>query len=73
MNTRFLIIAFTIYATIIAAVTMWTDRNMDYWVTYLKEEPTDVPYWVSFVVTFVLNGFILFLNTVAEVAKLFVE
>lgn len=28
-------------------IALWTDRNLDFYVTLIKGTPTDVPFWIS--------------------------
>jgi len=53
-----------------ALIAFWTDRNLDFWLTQLKGEEVDVPYWASFLVTFFGNAFILAANTIGEIGRL---
>ena len=36
---------------IIYLISLWTDRNLDFWFSYFKGVPVDVPQWLSFVAT----------------------
>lgn len=60
---------FSVFLTIIALFAMWTDRNLDFWVSYIKGEAVDVPYWLSLIVTIVGNGVIILANVIAEIAR----
>lgn len=53
-------------------LSLWTDRTLDFWMTYWKGETVDVPFWLSAVLTLVLNGIILTLNLVSEILRLVV-
>jgi len=64
-----LTLLFMIIMAINAVVALWTDRNLDFWVSHFKGEQTDIPYWLSFIVTMIGNGVILLANVVAEVAR----
>lgn len=57
------------YTAIVWLVSLWTDRNLDFWVSQIKGEVVDVPMWLSFIVTFIGNGFIIAANILAEIAK----
>jgi hypothetical protein len=50
-------------------VALWTERNLEFWVSYFKGSPVDVPYIVSFIITPVVN---IWANALSEVARLFV-
>lgn len=50
-------------------LSFWTDRNLDFWLTYFKGETVDCPFWLSFLA----SGFPpvgLFTNLVGEIARL---
>lgn len=64
---------FSIIIGMIVAISFWTDRTLDFWFTYFKGEPIDVPYWLSLVTTVLLNGIILAVNILSELARLFVS
>ena len=49
---------------------VWTDRNLDYWLTAMKGAPVDVPMWLSVALAIVLNGVALLLNVVGELLRL---
>lgn len=53
-------------------IAIWTDRNLEFWLSYLKGHPVDVPFWMSFIMTLVLNGVALALNVVGEILRLLV-
>lgn len=69
------VIFFTIWAVIVGMVTsviaLWTDRTLDYWLTYFKGAEVDVPYWMSWLVTLFLNGITLGVNLVSEIVRLY--
>lgn len=50
----------------------WTDRNMDYWLTYAKDKPTDCPFILSFGVS-VFAPVVVLLNIVGEIGRILVE
>lgn len=54
---------------VIVPLSFWTDRNLDFWLSQLKGETVDCPFWLSFIVScFAPVG--LFLNLIGEVARL---
>ncbi len=57
---------------LIPLATMWTDRNLEFWASRIKGEPVDIPYWLSLVVTVVLNVIALAGNSISEVLKYFI-
>lgn len=59
-----------IVPAIIWFISLWTDRNLEFWLTYFKGEQVDVPMWMSVVVTIVLNGIIFAANILTELYRL---
>ena len=65
-----ILVGLAVYLPISALVGLWTDRNLDFFLTLLKGEVVNVPYWLSFLVTLFLNAVIVGLNLIAEVVRL---
>jgi len=55
---------------VLYAVSCWTDRNLDFYISLAKGHAVDVPFWLSFLLTLVLNGAALALNVVGEIVRL---
>jgi hypothetical protein len=54
---------------VLVPLSFWTDRNLDFWLSQLKGETVDCPFWLSFIVScFAPATFIL--NIIGEVARL---
>jgi len=56
-------------------LSIWTDRNLDFWVSFVQGTETNVPFWKSAVIaiaTTLAFGASLALNVVGEVLRLFV-
>lgn len=53
-------------------VALWTDRTLDFWLTYFKGASTDCPFWLSCLVTLFLNAVIFGVNVISEIARLLV-
>jgi len=66
------IILIVIIPAIIWGSSLWTDRNLDFWFTYFKGVPTDIPMWLSVLTTIILNGAALVGNILAELFKFIV-
>jgi hypothetical protein len=62
--------AVSILPLIVWFLSLWTDRNLEFWFEYLKGTPVDVPMWMSVIVTIVLNGVIVAANILTELFKL---
>lgn len=56
--------------TIIYLLSLWTDRSLEFWLSRIKGMPVDVPLWMSFLATLLLNGMIVLLNLVSELVRL---
>lgn len=61
-----------LFALILWPLTLWTDRNLEFYLSLAKGQAVDVPNWISFLVTLVLNGVVLALNIVGELVRLVV-
>jgi hypothetical protein len=57
---------------VILLVSWWTNSNLDFWISYFKGHAVHVPYFLSVLLTIVLNGVDLLLNVVASIARYFV-
>jgi len=55
---------------IFVALTFWTDRTLEFWLSYFKEAPIDVPWYLSALATLVSNGLSVPINVVSEIARL---
>lgn len=63
------LVILTLWCMIALALSSWTDRNLDFWLSHLKERTVDCPFWLSALLPFVLP-LILLLNVVGEIARL---
>lgn len=59
-----------IFAIIYVPIVLWTDRNLDFWVSHFKGEVVDVPIWMSMILS--LFEPIVFLDILGELARLFI-
>lgn len=50
-------------------ITFWTDRNLDFWITHIKGETVDVPFWLSMIIS--LFEPIVVLDIIGEIARYF--
>ncbi len=50
----------------------WTDRNLDFWLTYFKGETVDVPLWLSWLAAIALNVITFAANVISEIARFFI-
>lgn len=64
------VIGCVIFIAVIAVLTMWTDRTLDFWCSYVGNHTVDVPSWLSFLVLIIGNGVTLILNIISEIVRL---
>ena len=56
---------------VICLLSFWTDRNLDYLGQWIQGNNTfNLPYWVSFIATVVLNGVTFAFNVIMEIIRL---
>ena len=68
---KFTILAsFIFIGVLLLFVSGWTETNLEYWLTMIKGQPVDVPYWIAACLTFFTNVFGLIFNLVSELLKL---
>lgn len=53
-----------------ACLGVWTERNLEFWLAYFKGVPVDVPFWLAFLLSLVLNGLIVGINLISEIIRL---
>ena len=70
MKTVYSGLRLTIIIGLLYLLSLWTDRNLDYFVSLIKGESVDVPFWLSVVVTILLNALIVVSNIIAEISRL---
>ena len=70
MKTAYSGLSLTIIIGLLYPLSLWTDRNLDYFVSLIKGESVDVPFWLSVVVTILLNAVIVVSNIIAEISRL---
>lgn len=57
---------------LIASLALWTERTLEFWLSHFKGDLVDVPYWLSLLLTLVLNGVILAVNIFSEILRLLI-
>jgi len=62
------LIYFLFVAILIMPVSCWTNSNMDFWFSQLKERPVDVPFGLSMVIT-IFGPATIGINIIASVAR----
>ena len=64
------VIILLIVISVLSLCVGWTDSNLDWLLSSIKGRTIDVPTWISAIVTFVGNGFVLAFNVICELIKL---
>jgi hypothetical protein len=62
--------AFAVIMGVVSLFALWTDRTLEFWLTYFKGDVIDVPFWISFLATLLLNVVVLVVNVISEVIRL---
>ena len=55
---------------LVVPVSLWTDRNLEFYLSLLKGVAVKVPFILSLLLTIILNGVALALNIVFEIIRL---
>jgi molybdopterin synthase sulfur carrier subunit len=55
----------------VTALSFWTSRNLDFWLTYVKHTPTHAPLILDYVIS-IFSPVVIFLNIISEVARQFI-
>jgi len=70
LSTTVLVVVFLIaVVTVLGFLILLVDDHLDFWVSYLKHIPTDVPSWVSAVLVGLWSEHVLFLLIVSIVVR----
>ena len=67
-----LLFVVVVLGLLIIPISLWTNRNLDFWISHFKGEAVDVPMWISVVSSIVLNAVIVAANLLAEIARFLV-
>lgn len=51
-------------------IAFWTDRNLDFWISHIKGETVDVPFWLSMIISLIEP--IVLLDIIGEIARYFI-
>lgn len=43
----------SLYFGLVYLLSLWTDRNLDFWFSYFKGAEVDIPQWLSFIATLI--------------------
>ena len=64
-----LLIQLFVVSVTISLMALWTERNLEYYLSLFKGVEVDLPYWLCFVITGLFNVVALGFNVLAEVIK----
>lgn len=65
---KFIYLAGFLLVTLVFLFTLWTDKNLDFWVSFFRGEPVDVSIIWAFLLNF--TGPLIFIfNIISEIAK----
>ena len=74
MFTRLFAPLFSVWILLIVPllilVTIWTDRSLEFWLAFAKGTMVEVPWYLSFLMTMILNGFAVPFNLLTELFRL---
>ena len=69
-----ILVIFILWAVVVIGIgtilTLWTDRNLDYALTWIKGQPVNCPMWLSFIAALIGNGVTVVFNILMELARL---
>ena len=54
---------------IFTGLSLWTNRNLDWFLTLVKGEVVDAPMWMAVALSIVLNAIIFAANLIAEIVR----
>lgn len=58
-----------IWVLLAILVTIWTDRNLDFWISHIKGESVDIHWFWSFLLSLIGGWITIVGNIVAEIAR----
>jgi hypothetical protein len=58
-----------IILSVFPLLALWTDSNLDFWLSYISHKPVDIPYLLSLLITVVLNGVIILANVILSILR----
>lgn len=75
MNYRMSTLGITLLVVVVISyfLALWTEKNLEFWLGYFKGEAVDIPFWMSWALSIVLNAFIIALNLISEIIQLMTQ
>ncbi len=71
IELMFIVVLGSLVLGVLFGFPLWTQRNLDFWISHFKGHAVHVPYWLAFIAGWALNGFALLGNIIAEIARYF--
>ncbi len=66
------LIVLTLALAAFVGLSMWTGRNLDFWISHFKGHAVHVPLWLDAAATICSGGLIFFLNIAGEIGRYFI-
>lgn len=63
------LVAGVIIISVVAAMSFWTDGNIEWLISTFANRTVDVPLWLSVILTLLLNALVLVFNIIVEILK----
>jgi hypothetical protein len=67
---NFSIPVFLIVFNLLVALSLWTERNLEFWLSRYKGSEVDLPFWMSAVLSVVLSVIVVAANIVSEILRM---
>ena len=68
-NVALLSVVVVLFLVITYPLAMWTDSNLDFWFTYFKDAPVDIPFGWSYAATLLLPPIAITGNLIMSLAR----
>lgn len=69
VSTIIAIIALLVVVGVVWAMSYWTDSNIEWLILTFADKVVDVPFWLSVILTLILNAVALVFNVIVEILK----
>jgi hypothetical protein len=61
------------YITLMCLASGWTTRTLEFWLSYVRHQPVDVPAWISVSATIIGGAIVIPANLISEIVRLAVQ
>lgn len=58
---------------LLLAVSVWTERSLEFVLSALKGSPINIPYWLSVIITLIFNTVAVVFNIIVELIRIFIK